>query len=223
MAGVLAWVLIDGDSPHSASDPGPPALRYVALGDSYTIGEGVARKDRWPDQLAADLRRDGIRVAVVANPAVSGYTTADVLRVELPVLRRARADFATLQIGVNDWVSGVSEARFRENLGRLLDEIPRSLARARRLLVVTIPDFASTPSGALFSGGRDATAGIRRFNAVIRAEAARRTIPVADVFEASRRVRVDPGLVAEDGLHPSRRQYAAWVRLIRPAARMLLR
>ena len=129
---------------------------------------------------------------------------------------------ATLQIGVNDWVQGVHAERFRASLAALLDEIPRHLSDRRRLMVVTIPDFASTPAGVLFTAGRDGTAGIERFNAILAEEARRRGIPVADVFAESKRVREDPSLVAPDGLHPSAKQYAAWVRLILPVVRRRL-
>ena len=194
-------------------------LRYVALGDSYTIGEGVPPAERWPNRLAAHLRRDGVPADVVDNPSVTGFTTQDVIDREIPVLRRARADLATLQIGVNDWVQGVSGEDFRSNLGKLLDEIPRHLSEPGRLVVVTIPDFASTPAGSLFTGGRDGTAGIERFNSIIREEAERRKIPVADIFATSKRVRVDPELLSADALHPSGKQYELWEAVIFPVVR----
>jgi lysophospholipase L1-like esterase len=207
-------------------DERPPrpakTVRYVALGDSYTIGEGVDRAERWPERLAAHARRDGVRVEVVANPAVTGYTTKDVLAREIPALRAARADFATLQIGVNDWVRGASAGEFRANLAALLDEIPRHLTDRRAFAVVTIPDFASAPAGVLFTGGRNATAGIRGFNAIIAEESRRRGIPVADVFAISRRARTDPELVGRDGLHPSPEQYEAWEAAIYPVVREVL-
>lgn len=194
----------------------------MALGDSYTIGEGVRRSDRWPEQLAARLRRGGAPLRVVANPSVTGYTTHDVIERELPVLRRERPDVATLQIGVNDWVQGVSPRRFRANVATLLDEIPRALGDRRRFVVVTIPDFASTPSGVLYTAGRDGTAGIEGFNAILEGEARRRAIPVADIFAVSKRVRDDPSLVARDGLHPSAKQYAQWEAVIAPVVRRAL-
>lgn len=206
----LVVVLVAGCGGGDNTKPADPALRYVALGDSYTIGEGVAARDRWPNRLVRDL---GGRIELVANPSVTGYTTQDVLTRELPVLERSNADLVTLQIGVNDYVRGASPDGFRANVTELLDRIPTERAP---LVVVTIPDFASTPSGVQYTQGRNGTAGIARFNAILTDEAKRRGIPVADVFDVSKDVRGDPSLVAADGLHPSAKQYAAWEKLIRP-------
>ena len=200
----------------------PRTIRYVPLGDSYTIGEGVGRPDRWPEQLAAQLRRDGVPVRVVLNPAVSGYTSRDVLDRELPALARARADLVTLQIGVNDWVRGVGAGQYRANVAALLDAIVRQVGDPGRVVAVTSPDFATTPAGVTYTNGRDGTAGIEGFNRILADEARRRRIAVADVFTLSKRVRIDPDLVASDGLHPSAKQYAEWVTRIRPVVRRAL-
>ena len=123
---------------------------------------------------------------------------------------------------MNDWVQGVDAATFQKNLVLLLDRMLAVLPDKTRLLVVTIPDFSVTPTGASFSGGRDISAGVARFNSIILHEAEKRGLKVVDVFGVSRHMRDDPGLIAEDGLHPSAREYAAWEKLIFPAARKLL-
>ena len=212
-----------GDARHAAGRPAPAApraLRYAVVGDSYSNGEGVGIERSWPAQLAARLRRAGVPFAVVANPATSGWTSAQARALELPVFAAARPQVATLQIGVNDWVQGVPASTFRSNLRALLDGMLRTLHAPRRLLVVTIPDFSVTPSGAAYTGGRDATAGIAAFNAVIRAECRARGVAVADVFAVSRAMG-RPGLTAPDGLHPSARELARWTDRIAPIARRL--
>ncbi len=92
-----------------------PALRYVALGDSYTIGTSVAAADRWPDRLVAALKADGAAdgpwLELVANLGVDGYTTADLIRDELPPLAGLRPDVVSVLIGVNDVVQGVVPGR----------------------------------------------------------------------------------------------------------------
>ena len=77
-------------------------IRYVALGDSYTIGEGASLDESWPALLTRHLRNEGIDVDLVANPSVTGWTTQDLIERELPVFRKAKPNFATLLIGVND-------------------------------------------------------------------------------------------------------------------------
>lgn len=204
-------------------DDDAPGIRYVALGDSYTIGQAVGDPaDRWPDQLVRHLRAEGVQVELVANTAVSGSTAVDVLERQVPQLAEARPDFASVLVGANDWLQGRTVGEFRRELAALLDAIGDALPDEGQILVVTCPDFALTPTGGFYTQGRDGTAGVKRFNRVIREEAGRRGIPVADVFPASRRVRSEPDLLAGDGLHPSAKQYEAWERAIYPVAREML-
>ncbi len=196
--------------------------RYVALGDSYTIGEGVESEERWPNRLVTYLRDAGVDIDLVANPSVTGWTTADVLEKELPVLRESNATFVTLLIGVNDWVQGVDADVFRERLGQIIGEVQQELPSPDRLLFVTIPDFSVTPEGGKYSRGRDITAGIASFNVIIVEEAGKRGVAVADIFELSQEL-VGPEWVATDGLHPSGKTYERWLERIGPPARQVLR
>ena len=196
--------------------------RYVALGDSYTIGEGVESEERWPNRLVTYLRDAGVDIELVPNPSVTGWTTADVLEKELPVLRQNNATFVTLLIGVNDWVQGVDADVFRERLGQIIDVVLQELPSPDRLLVVSIPDFSVTPEGGKYSRGRDITAGIASFNAIIVEKARQREVAVADIFDLSRGL-VGPAWVAADGLHPSGDAYARWLERIAPLAVRLIR
>jgi lysophospholipase L1-like esterase len=198
-----------------------PAGRYVALGDSYTIGEGVLAVESWPALLAAHLRQAGVPIEVVANPSVTGWTSAELIEHELPVLQASDATFVTVMIGVNDWVQGVPEEEFRRNLGDILDCVQAVLADPDRVLLITIPDFSVTPEGARYARGRDITAGLAAFNAVIEGEAEARGIPCVDVFPLSRELR-GPEFVAADGLHPSGAAYLRWTERIFPVALSLL-
>jgi len=197
-------------------------IRYAVIGDSYSSGEGASPEESWPALLARHLRASGLDIALVANPSRTGWTTRDAIDSELPAFIKAKPDFATLQIGVNDWVQGVDAATFQKNLVFLLDQMLAALPDKTRLLVVTIPDFSVTPAGASFGGGRDISTGLAGFNAIILNEAKKRGLKVVDVFEVSRHMRDDTGLIAEDGLHPSAKEYAAWEKLIFPTARKLL-
>ncbi len=198
------------------------ALRYVAIGDSYTIGHLVAAEERWPNRLSAALTARGIPVELVANPAATGWTTADALEREVPVLAGAEADFVTVQVGVNDWVQGVSPALFQERFSKLLDAVRKELRDPQNVLVVTVPDFSATPAGGQYSGERDVTRGIAEFNGIIEEEAHARGLEAADVFGVSQVSRNRLDFIASDGLHPSALQYEAWVEAILPAAERVL-
>lgn len=200
---------------------GPVPVRYVALGDSYTIGEGVAPGERWPNRLAEALNGAGIPVELVANLSVTGWTSAQLIEHELPVLEESGATFVTVLIGVNDWVQGVTPEEFRDRLATILDRVQAVLPEPERILLVTIPDFSVTPKGSTYGRGRDIAAGIAGFNTIIEEEAASRALPVADIFALSQALS-GPAYVAADGLHPSGAAYARWLEHILPAAHRLL-
>ena len=194
-------------------------LRYVALGDSYTIGTSVREDERWPDQLVGAL---GGALELVANPAVNGYTAADLARDELPVFERSDPDFASVLIGVNDVVQGVAPAAYAATVAAILETL-RARLPADRIVAVATPDYTRTPQGAEYGAPAERRAGIVRANAELATACAARGIAfVPDIFEISRRVADDPTLVADDGLHPSGRQYALWVDAIVPVVRALL-
>ena len=191
------------------SSPGR-VLRYVALGNSYTIGTSVNEPERWPDQLVGGLAADPVGLDLVANLGVNGFTSADVIAVELPRLAALKPDFVTLLIGVNDVVQGVPEADYRARIAEILATL-RGLLPANRIVVVTTPDYTVTPSGADYGDPATKRAGIRRVNAIATEEAHRLGIAVVDIFDISAGAAVDGSLVARDGLHPSGRQYGLWV------------
>ncbi|HUQ79374.1 MAG TPA: SGNH/GDSL hydrolase family protein, partial [Patescibacteria group bacterium] len=112
-------------SPPPSTTGGPAAgLRYVALGDSYTIGTATrTAAERWPDQLVAALAGRRPTLELVANLGVNGFTSRDVIEVELPQLAALDPDFATILIGVNDVVQGVPPETYRTNAAAILDAL----------------------------------------------------------------------------------------------------
>jgi acyl-CoA thioesterase-1 len=196
-------------------------LRYVALGDSYTIGTSVSEPDRWPNQLVAALGGSAGPIELVANLGVNGYTSADLIRAELPRLPELAPDFVTVLIGVNDVVQGVPEGRYRGNLERIFDALLAQFP-ADRIVVVTTPDYTVTPAGADYGDPDTQRTAIQRFNATAAEVATARGVAVVDIFDVSERAASDPSLVASDGLHPSRGQYALWVDRITPVVGRLL-
>ena len=196
-----------------AADASVPTLRYVALGDSYTIGTSVQEHERFPNQLVARLPQ----LQLVANLGVNGFTSSDLIAVELPKLPALRPDVVTVLIGVNDVVQGSPSSTYRDNV--LADILPTlvDLVGADRILVVTIPDYTVTPQGGAFGDRAQQSAAIRDFNLEMTQVATARGITVVDIHDISLEAATDRSLVASDGLHPSGAQYARWVERILPA------
>jgi lysophospholipase L1-like esterase len=197
-------------------------LDYVALGDSYTIGTSVSEGERWPNQLVARLaggRTGGLRL--VANLGVNGFTSEDVVRVELPRLRSLALHFATVLVGVNDVVRRVPSDRFRVNATVILDSLLETLV-PKRIVIVSTPDYTVTPQGASYGDPATQSEGIRRNNAILRQLAGDRSVAFVDIFDISQAAATDRSLVASDGLHPSGRQYTQWVDRIAPVVEDLL-
>jgi lysophospholipase L1-like esterase len=140
---------------------------------------------------------------------------------ELPQLHGLLPGFASLLIGVNDVVQGVSEATFRANVEHILDDLVARVG-ANRIIVLTTPDYTVTPAGADYGDPAVQSAGIQSNNAILTRAAQARGIAVVDIYDISLRTATDRSLVAVDGLHPSGAQYALWVDRIAPVVETLL-
>jgi len=200
------------------------ALRYLALGDSYTIGEGVAPEGRWPHQLARALRADGIALDDPLTIAATGWTTDELNAAIDASDPQGPFDFASLLIGVNNQYRGQPVERYAPEFTALVERaIGFAAGRADRVLVLSIPDWGVTPFGAASGRDRDAIAReLDAFNAAARAACAARGVAFVDITAASRAADAAPAMLADDGLHPSATQYADWARLALPVARRLL-
>lgn len=200
------------------------ALRYLALGDSYTIGEGVPEEARWPHQLARALRAEGIPLADPLTIAATGWTTGELDAAIDAAAPAGPFDFASLLIGVNNQYRGRDLAEYAREFAALLGRaIGLAGGRADRVLVLSIPDWGVTPFGA--ASGRDVAAIARELdacNAAARQACAARGVAFVDITPASRARGAEPGMLADDGLHPSVSMYAEWTRLALPVARRLL-
>ena len=113
------------------------SLRYVALGDSYTIGTSVGSADRWPNQLVTALGGDPPKLELVANLGVNGFTSGDLIRAELPALEALDPEFVTVQIGVNDVVRSVPPGVYEANVAIILDTLGMRLPPKRIVAVAT--------------------------------------------------------------------------------------
>ena len=213
-----------GDASLAPSAGEPPPLRYVALGDSYTIGTSVEPAQRFPDQLVAALAADGRgpTLELVANLGINGYTSADLIRDELPALDDLAPEFATLLVGVNDAVQRVPAATYEANVVAILDALLERLP-PERVVAIAIPDYTVTPAGGDYGDPRERHDAIVEHNAIMARLAAARGVAWVDIFDISQEAAEDRSLVADDGLHPSGAQYGRWVERIAPIVRGLLR
>jgi lysophospholipase L1-like esterase len=191
-------------------------VRFLALGDSYTIGEGVAPAERWPEQLAALLRERDIEVEELEIIARTGWTTGELAAAIDAARPSGPYDLVSLLIGVNDQYRGRPLEEYREEFRRLLDRaIDFAGGASARVLVLSIPDWGVSP----FAAGRDRgqIAGeIDAFNAVNREAAVAASAPYADVNTLSREAAAEPADFAADGLHPSPGMYRRWAALVLP-------
>jgi lysophospholipase L1-like esterase len=201
-----------------------PTLSYLALGDSYTIGEGVAAADRWPMQLAAQLRADGVALADPRIVATTGWTTSEldagIDAAQLP----GSFDFVSLLIGVNNQYRGRPLDEYRAQFSALLERaIGFAQGRSDRVLVLSIPDWGVTRFGA--GSGRD-TATIAReldaYNAAAKAICEAHGVAFVDITTVSRLQGPEDTMLVDDGLHPSRAMYALWTQAALPVARRML-
>ena len=193
-------------------------VRFVALGDSYTIGTSVAEAERWPNQLVERLPS----IELVGNPAVNGYTSLDLITNELPQLDALRPELVSVLIGVNDVVQGVADAQYAGNVAVILEELVTRLPPSRIVCIAT-PDYTVTPSGESFGDPIQQSDAIVRANAILREACEARDIRfVPEIFEISQAAQNDPSLVADDGLHPSGAQYRLWVDAIAPVVEQLI-
>ena len=197
-------------------------MRFLALGDSYTIGESVYPAECWPAQLAALLRARGFNVGEPIIIATTGWTTDELSAGIDRADPQGAYELVSLLIGVNNQYRGRGLDEYRQQFVALLQRATAFAGgKPGRALVLSIPDWSVTP----FAEGSDRAAiaaAIDAFNAVNREEAERLGVYYVDVTPFSRTAAADPTLIAADGLHPSGKMYAEWARLALPAAREAL-
>jgi lysophospholipase L1-like esterase len=192
------------------------AMRFLALGDSYTIGEKIDSAGRWPVQLAHALRASKLNVGDPEIIARTGWTTDELKAGILAAPPSGRYDLVSLLIGVNNQYRGRDAEQYRTEFKALLAQaVGFAGGKASRVIVLSIPDWGATP----FAEGRDRGrigAEIDHFNSIARTETLAAGSHWVDVTPASREEH--PGWTAPDGLHPSAVQYARWAELALNAA-----
>jgi lysophospholipase L1-like esterase len=198
---------------------------YLALGDSYTIGEGVGESGRWPLQLAAALRAEGIALGDPRIIATTGWTTDELASAMDAAEPLGEWDFVSLLIGVNNQYRGRDVDDYVGEFATLLQRaIALASGRADRVLALSIPDWGVTPFA--HDSGRDVAqiaSELDAYNEAAREICASLGVAFVDITGISRDRGGDPDMLADDGLHPSAAMYARWAQAALPVARDLLR
>lgn len=186
------------------------AKKYLALGDSYTIGESVNEAERWPNQLAVKLKTKGIATDKPTIIATTGWRTDDLKNAILKAQLQPTYDLVSLLIGVNNFYQGKPLDQYETEFADLLGiAIKLAGGKKENVFVVSIPDYGFTPFGK--PKQPKITEGIDKFNLVNKRVSEANGVRYYNITDISRNGLNQPDLVASDGLHPSGKQYSLWV------------
>ncbi len=184
---------------------------YLALGDSYTIGESVADNERFPHQLVDAMRDHGVAVATPEIIARTGWSTGELINAVAGGTSLESYDLVILLVGVNDQFRGYAPAQYEQEFPKILaTAIDLAGGDPANVVVLSIPDWGVTPFGAEYSPERIA-AEIDTVNAINRRLSEAAGAAYVDITPISRRAAADSSLIAGDNLHPSGEMYRLWV------------
>lgn len=194
----------------------PTSLRYLALGDSYTIGERVEENETFPALLGDSLMQRHKTVVSVDNIAKTGWSTAQLIAAIAQEKPEPPLDLVTLLIGVNNQFRKLHTAEYRTEFRQLLQTaITMARDNAEQVVVLSIPDYGVTPFAANLNSNLIALE-INAFNAINFEETRKTAAGYVDVTTISRQAENDLTLLAADGLHPSVKMYKLWVDALIP-------
>lgn len=196
---------------------------FLALGDSYTIGEAVSVSERFPMQTVKYLQEQGINFSEPEIIAKTGWMTGNLLNaIATQAPSKQPYDIVTLLIGVNNQYKHQSQQQYADEFLTLLNKaIQYAGNNKKRVIVLSIPDYSVTP----FASGSDKALiakEIDAFNAINKTIAQQAGVNYLDITAYTRMAATDAGLVATDGLHPSGREYKAWAEALLPVIKVAL-
>lgn len=193
--------------------PSDEKITYLALGDSYTIGEKVKIGERWPVQLVKELEKNGHEILPPTIIAKTGWTTDDLLVAMEKKLDSTKYDLVSVLIGVNDQYDGKSLVTYEKNLREIFTKAIAHCSQGKQgVFVLSIPDYSITPFGKAKEG--DSAKEVAKFNMACKAVCKEFKIEFYNITPISRYAETDLSLLAEDMLHPSGSMYTLWVREI---------
>lgn len=190
--------------------------KFLALGDSYTIGEAVEEAERWPVQLVSRLREAGVSIENPHIIATTGWTTDELQQAIAKEKPKGPFQLVSLLIGVNNQYRGYAIESYQKEFEQLLNTaIQLAGGRPERVVVVSIPDYGVTPFAADKSPDKIARE-LDAYNDYAKKVAKAHKVPFFDITPASREAARDTSLVASDGLHPSGKMYTHWAEAVFP-------
>ena len=190
-----------------------PPYSFIALGDSYTIGEGVNEDERWPNQFVDVAYENGVDFDQPMIIAETGWKTYDLINAINQTNFTKKYDYISLLIGVNNQFNSRPIDEFEEDLNKLMDEMKRIKKNDGSIIIISIPDWGYTPFGES-SDMSDISEQINLFNSSLRKFATTNGLKYVDVTEISRRGINEPDLITNDNLHPSGIMYLEWAKKI---------
>ena len=193
--------------------PSESPYSFIALGDSYTIGEGVNEDERWPNQFIDVAYENGVDFDQPMIIAETGWKTYDLLNAINQTNFTKKYDYISLLIGVNNQFNSRPIDEFEEDLNKLMDEMKRIKKNDGSIIIISIPDWGYTPFGES-SDMSDISEQINLFNSSLRKFATTNGLKYVDVTEISRRGINEPDLITNDNLHPSGIMYLEWAKKI---------
>ncbi len=196
--------------------------KYLALGDSYTIGQNVASEERFPAQTVKLLQQNGVNVNSLVYIAATGWTTNSLLSAINSATLQPPYDLVSLLIGVNDQYQTRDTTNYRSRFTTLLNKaIELSGNRPARVFVVSIPDYSVTPF-VQDAMKEQVSKEIEWFNNINREVTIARNISYTDITPSSREAATNRSLIASDGLHPSGLEYMKWAAMLAPKMKAAL-
>ena len=194
-------------------------INFLALGDSYTIGESVLPEERWPVQFGAALKTRGVVCENIQIIATTGWRTDDLKKAIDAAHLSPEYNLVSLLIGVNNYYQGKSASSYAPEFEELLKTaIALAGGHTEHVFVVSVPDYGYTPFGK--EKQPEISQGINNFNEVNERISQKLNVKYIPITDISRRGFEEPELIAADGLHPSGKMYAKWVIRIMQAAKI---
>ena len=205
-------------TPATPTENQTKAKTYLALGDSYTIGERVAESERWPVQLAVTMVTSGISVENPKIIARTGWRTDELIEAIAQDDDLAESyDLVSLLIGVNNQYQGQTVETFLPEFEELVQTSIRLAGNnPKNVMVLSIPDYGKTPFAA--EKEEEIEKAINQYNKASRRICRKYKVKYIDITDISRRAKINPLLVADDKLHPSGKMYEEWMKVVAPFA-----